>query len=311
MPLYKINQDKNVIQVKPLPFPRERALQKLFEANLEVFLGVRFIASEFTTGDRQRGRIDTLGLDQDGYPTIIEYKKTSKENVINQGLFYLDWLVDHKGDFTLAAQTACGVDVNIDWNHTRLILIAESFSEYDKYAVNRIGANIELWTYRKYGEDLIHLDPIFIASPQPTKGTVTLRTREPGDDESFEELSEVPSYTLEDHMVRKPEHILELFESLREKVLGLAEEGEVIEKANKMYIGYSHGKNFCEVRLQSKSLLIWLDISPEELDDPYNLVRDVSIIGHYGTGASEVRLNGPEDMDRVMSLVEQSFLQTI
>jgi RecB family endonuclease NucS len=88
--------------------PKERDLQKLFESNLEALLGVRFIASEFTTGDRQRGRIDTLGLDQDGYPTIIEYKKSSKENVINQGLFYLDWLVDHKGDFTLAAQEACG-----------------------------------------------------------------------------------------------------------------------------------------------------------------------------------------------------------
>jgi hypothetical protein len=36
---------------------------------------VRFIGSEFTTGDRQRGRIDTLGIDQDGCPTIIEYKK--------------------------------------------------------------------------------------------------------------------------------------------------------------------------------------------------------------------------------------------
>ena len=98
---------------------------------------------------------------------------------------------------------------------------------------------------------------------------------------------------------------------MREKILGLAEEGEVIEKANKMYIGYSHGKNFCEVRLQSKSLLIWLDISPEELEDPYNLIRDVSNIGHYGTGASEVRLNEPEDLDGVMSLIEQSFLQTI
>jgi RecB family endonuclease NucS len=75
---------------------------------MDALMGVRFIASEFTTGDRQRGRIDSLGLDQDGYPTIIEYKRSNKDNVINQGLFYLDWLVDHKGDFTLAAQRACG-----------------------------------------------------------------------------------------------------------------------------------------------------------------------------------------------------------
>jgi RecB family endonuclease NucS len=129
LPLYKCQPNKSVSQIKPASFASERELQRLFEANLPQLLGVRFIASEFTTGDRQRGRIDTLGIDQDGFPTIIEYKKTSKENVINQGLFYLDWLVDHKGDFTLAAQEALGTDIEIDWGSPRLILIAESFLE--------------------------------------------------------------------------------------------------------------------------------------------------------------------------------------
>jgi len=89
MPLFTIDEKDTVSQIKSKSFPNERVLQKLFEKNLLIFLGVQFIASEFTTGDRQRGRIDTLGLDQDGYPTIIEYKKTSKENVINQGFFRL------------------------------------------------------------------------------------------------------------------------------------------------------------------------------------------------------------------------------
>ena len=311
MPLYHIDQTRVVLQIKPSQFTKERDLQKLFEANLEALLGVSFIASEFTTGDRQRGRIDTLGIDQDGYPTIIEYKKSNKENVINQGLFYLDWLVDHKGDFTLAAQETCGSLVKIEWSHPRLILIAESFSDYDKYAVNRIGANIELWTYRKYGEDLLYLDPIFVAAPRPTKGIPTLSTKELGDEESQEEQVEAPSYTLEDHTARKSTETVELFEQLRERILGLGEEGEIIEKANKMYIGYKHGKNFCEVRIQSKGLVIWLDIPSFELDDPGRLVRDVSKIGHYGTGNSEVKVNDPAHLEPVMDLIGQSFLQTV
>lgn len=100
-------------------------------------MGVRFIATEFTTGDRQRGRIDTLGLDQDGNPTIIEFKKTGKDTVINQGLFYLGWLVDHKGDFTLLAQIKLGSNVEIDWSNPRLMLVAENFSDYDKYVASR------------------------------------------------------------------------------------------------------------------------------------------------------------------------------
>jgi RecB family endonuclease NucS len=107
MPLYRIERSKPAVQIKSAQFSKERDLQKLFEANLETLLGVRFIGSEFTTGDRQRGHIDTLGIDQDGYPTIIEYKKSSKENVINQGLFYLDWLIDYKGTLLWQPRKPC------------------------------------------------------------------------------------------------------------------------------------------------------------------------------------------------------------
>jgi len=75
----------------------EKSVQSLFEANLAALLGVRFLASEFTTTNG--GRIDTLGLDEAGSPVIIEYKRAMNENVINQGLFYLDWLMDHRKDF--------------------------------------------------------------------------------------------------------------------------------------------------------------------------------------------------------------------
>lgn len=311
MPLYRIDSNQAITQIKPSSFSKERDLQKLFESNLETLLGVRFISSEFTTGDRQRGRIDSLGLDQDGYPTIVEYKRSSKENIINQGLFYLDWLVDHKGDFTLAAQKACGSDVKIDWSRPRLILIAESFSDYDKYAVNRIGANIELWTYRRYGIDLLFLDAIFVAAPQPTRGTSVLTTKEPETPEAVEVESEPIAYTLEDHLGRKSKETQELFYALRERILDLAEEGEITEKANKNYVGYKHGKNFCEVNVQANSLKLWLDIAIAELDDPFNLARDVSKIGHQGTGDVDVRLASLSDLDKVMALVEQSFKQTI
>jgi Predicted nuclease of the RecB family len=70
--------------------PLEKSLQVLFEKNLEVLLGVRFLASEYVTTNG--GRIDTLGIDENGCPVIIEYKRDRSENVINQGLFYLDWL---------------------------------------------------------------------------------------------------------------------------------------------------------------------------------------------------------------------------
>lgn len=66
----------------------EKSVQTLFERNLESLLGVRFLATEYVTTNG--GRIDSLGLDENGSPVILEYKRATNENVVNQGLFYLD-----------------------------------------------------------------------------------------------------------------------------------------------------------------------------------------------------------------------------
>ncbi len=307
MPLYQMKQQKTQ-QIKPSSFKNEKELQKMFEANLEELLGARYVASEFTTGDRQRGRIDTLGIDQDGTPVIIEYKKTAKENVINQGLFYLDWLVDHKGDFTLAAQEQLGKNIEIDWSSPRLILVAESFSEYDKYAVNRIGANIQLWTYRKYGNDFLFLDSIFATTSQKSPKKDKANTPVENDDQQAE--ADV-IYTLEYHLGQKPAETKSLFEALQEKIFLLNDDSDIIEKPNKIYISYKHGKNFCEIQIQANKLKIWLDIPHAELDDPNKLSRDVSKIGHHGTGATETNLSDLSELDTVIYLIEQSYKQTL
>jgi len=304
MPLYRLAPEKKVSQIKPASFSSERDLQRFFEDNLFQLLGVHFIATEFTTGDRQRGRIDTLGLDQDGFPTIIEYKKTRKENIINQGLFYMDWLVDHKGDFTIAAQEVLGQDIQIDWSNPRLILVAESFSEYDKYAVNRIGANVELWIYRRYGNDLLLLDPIFFTNPQQRKN------KEGVEPDKTAEIV-VPTYTVVDHLEGKPSSTIALFEQLREAIFTLGDDEAITEKANKLYISYKHGKNFCEVQIQAQGLKMWLDILYEELHDPYSIGKDVTSIGHHGTGSVEVRFTPDDDLANVMELITQAYQQTI
>jgi hypothetical protein len=135
----------------------EKSLQTLIEKHLETFLGVRFLASEYSTGKTHGGRIDTLGIDENGCPVIIEYKRAMNENVINQGLFYLDWLMDHKAEFKLLVlerfdkKTADA----IEWSSPRLLCIAGNFTKYDSHAVQQMNRNIELIRYRHYGKDLL------------------------------------------------------------------------------------------------------------------------------------------------------------
>jgi RecB family endonuclease NucS len=114
-------------QLKKQNFRNEKELQAFVEQNMESFFGIRFLASEFTTSKQHGGRIDSLGLDENNSPVIIEYKWGEKDNIINQGLFYLDWLVDHKGDFQLLVQKKLGKDIEVDFGSPRVLLIAQTF----------------------------------------------------------------------------------------------------------------------------------------------------------------------------------------
>jgi predicted transport protein len=301
MPLFHL-QLNTAIQIKPSSFSKEKDLQKIFEKNLEIMLSVRFVASEFSTGNQQKGRIDTLGIDQDGSPIIIEYKKTSNENIITQGLYYYHWLIDHKGDFTVAMQAKLGKDIIIDWSRPRLLLIAEKFSEYDKSAISHIYANIELMTFHLYGEDYIYLDPIFVSeSERATKKQIG----------QAKETSLDIEYIVESHLKGKPENIKSLYKDLQEQIKLLDEDGAIIEKATKRYIAYKHGKNFCEIWVQIEQLKIWLDIPFSELDDPRKIGRDVSKVGHWGTGNVEINLNSLNELSYIMELITQAYNLTV
>ena len=117
----------------------EKKLQNLIEANMDTFFGVKFLASEYSTGRRHRGRIDSIGIDENGSPVIFEYKRSRNENVVNQGLFYLDWLLDHKAEFELLVmKTFPQHKPDVDWINPRLLCIAGDFNQYDQYAVEQI-----------------------------------------------------------------------------------------------------------------------------------------------------------------------------
>jgi len=46
------------------------------------------------------------------------------------------------------------------------------------------------------------------------------------------------------------------------------------------------------------------------LDDPKNVARDVSEIGHWGNGDYEVFVKSTDDLNFLMTLIKQSFAKT-
>lgn len=301
MPLFQL-ANKSVQQIKKTSFPSERALQDHFENNLETLLGVRFVASEFVTGEKHAGRIDTLGLDQNDRPTIIEYKWHENENIINQGLFYLDWLLDHKGDFEIVAQKKLGKESEVNWENPRLILIAESFSKNDAYAVNRIGEKIELKVYRLYEDGLLLVEDFNIPAE--------VRIEAEGEKKRKLQKREGKAfYSVEKLLEGKDAAVKELFHHLQKAIMNLGDNIE--ETPLKLYVAYKTTRNFCEVQIQSSQLKIFLDIPLGELNDSKKLARDVSEIGHWGTGNVQITLDSIQQLDDVISLIRQSYEWTL
>jgi len=124
----------------------EKELQTVIEMNMITFFGVTFLKSEYSITS---GRIDSLGLDENYSPVIFEYKRSTSENVINQGLFYLDWLLDHKADFKLLVMEVLGKEEadKIDWSIPCVICIANDFTKFDIHSVNQMQRNIKLIRY--------------------------------------------------------------------------------------------------------------------------------------------------------------------
>ena len=118
--------------------------------------------------------MDSIGMDENHCPVIFEYKRSMKENVINQGLFYLNWLLDHKDSFKVLVIEKMGLEAaeDIDWSMPRVVCIAGDFTKYDESAIKQMNRNISLIRYKKFGEDMLMFEQINenIAASMPEDG---------------------------------------------------------------------------------------------------------------------------------------------
>lgn len=287
------------------PFPVEKSLQIMLQANMRAMLGVRFLASEYATGKNHGGRIDTLGLDENYSPVIVEYKRSVNENVINQGLFYLDWLLDHKGDFKLLTMEKLGSAeaAQIDWSQPRLLCVAADFSRYDEHAIKQINRNIELVRYRKYGDNLISLEVLhrLVADPLvnesgslPVVVPPTVKTT--GDKTALEIVAALDT------------SLRDLYEELRSHLIALGD--DVIETPRKRYIAFRKIKNFvCVVPFKS-ALSLYLNLDPSTLAVLPENCRDVTKVGHWATGDLELNLHNRDEFVAAQHLIQRAYEQT-
>lgn len=277
----------------------------MFENNLEALLGVRFVRSEMVV---EGGRLDTIGIDENNAPVIIEYKRRSNENVINQGLFYLDWIVTHRGDFEMLVmdrfdkQTA----TKLNWGAARLICIANDFTRYDLNAVRQMGRSIDLIRYRGFGDELLLLERL-----TPTVGQIALTNTavEPVDGAAGPIKAKTKYKTVTEHMAESPDALKQLLDRTDDYLSTLSD--DVSRVVTEYYVAYRRIKNFAslEVRNQKGKILVYLSLNPDSVHPQDGFTRDMRKIGHFGTGDLEVTIASDEDLERAKPLFDRTFAE--
>ena len=139
------------------------------------------------------------------------------ENVINQGLFYLDWLLDHRAEFELLVMKKLGhrPAEQIDWSGPRLVCVASDFTRYDEHAIAQINRSIELVRYRDYDGAFLTLD--LVASTSATATCCRCRRRTKPTRRSSEK-------TVTQLHEQAPEDLRNLYDALEAYLLSLGDD---------------------------------------------------------------------------------------
>ncbi|UXR35486.1 endonuclease NucS [Staphylococcus simulans] len=295
--LFDVNGD-DVRELTGQSVTIEKELQTMIENHLETFLGVKFLASEYTTGKRHGGRIDTLGIDENNVPVIIEYKRTTNENVINQGLFYLDWLLDHKGEFQMKVMQQLGrtASEEIDWSNPRLVCIAGNFTKYDEHAVQLIDRNIELYRYSYYDNRYLLLELVNVNTPQVKPAVQSTSHHKERHKSLFLINVELAS-----------DELTQLYDDLYNYVMSLGD--DVQFKAQKFYGAFKRIKNFVCVEMLPKKgiILMYVRIDTTDIAWEPGFSKDMTHIGHYGTGNVALTLRNKKDLEKAKTFIEASY----
>ncbi|MFB8089608.1 DUF5655 domain-containing protein [Streptomyces sp. NPDC055992] len=303
--LFRRNADGRDVELAGSTVALEVELQRRVEDGLEQMLGIRFLASEYPTGPWHRGRIDTLGLDENGSPVVIEFKKGSDNGVLSQAVSYLSWLESAHHEFEALVRKVLGVEAaeSIDWRRPRMVCVAAGFSHHDRVAVQRLPERIDLVRYRIFEGgllSLLHVD----SSPGGPSAVSSRRSRER--EAAVGGVPATPVASPQANADLVPECLRDLYTELDE---ALTAWGEVEVVPLKHYIAYRRLVNVASVlfRPTHEVILVYLRLDPDSVVLEEGFTRDMRGIGHLGTGDLEVRVRSAAGLEKAAPLIRRAF----
>jgi predicted transport protein len=295
------NNDGKLVEISEIPFKLEKDIQNIVETNMISIFGLDFVTTEFELNGL---RIDSLGFDNQSQSfVIIEYKREKNFSVIDQGFAYLSLLLNNKAEFVLVYNERLNKSIkkdDVDWSQSKVIFVSPSFTTYQMQAIGFRDLPIELWEVKQYSNKTILFNQI--QTPEKSESITKISPKS----ELVRSVSqEVKTYSEEFHLEKADENIRSLYGEIRDAILAIGDNIKI--KSTAKYIAFLHKTNFADITVLKSSLKIFLNAEKGTINDPKNLARDVSNIGHWGNGDYEITIKEPTDIGYLMSLVRQSF----
>lgn len=294
-------QKKELSVLKEVAFKLEKDIQNLFEDNLKNTTDLKMIKSEFTI---KSNRIDTLAFDEESKSfVIIEYKRNQNYSVVDQGVSYLNLMLEYKADFIVEYNETQKENLkrtDVDWSQSKIIFVSPSFTDFQKQSSNFKDLAIELWEVKQFQNDVVVINPI-----KKSKSAPSIKQVQQHESEINKIVKEIVVYDEEYHLKKYPQEVKELYETFKEAILNLDNAIEIISK--KQYIAFKKQKNIADVVTLKSGLKIFLNLKKGDLDDPKKIMRDVSTIGHWGNGDYEISVSDTKNLEYIMSLIKQAI----
>lgn len=240
------------------------------------------------------GEIDTLAITEDGIPCIIEYKYKKEDTILNQIVFYYDWLQQRPTKFEferLVKENEITKKIEIDWSKIRLICIAKEYSKWDISLIKHIDTEIECWSYVYHKDELdIHPDANLgqFKKQKSYENKISTTTKE---------------ITLEDHREKAGEEGKKLLDTLRVEVLKLGDDIE--EGYTPNYIKYFVKTTFLGLHVRRNHLTIQLRINEKTFKDPKKLAKDIT--SRKWTVTREMQIKNMDELNYALTLIKQAY----
>lgn len=102
-----------------------------------------------------------------------------------------------------------------------------------------------------------------------------------------------------------PKGVQEIYIKLRELILSLYPNTQITPKKN--YISFKAKTNFLDVQPQSRLLKCVINIKSGKLKDLKKISRNISSLGHFGSGDYDFSITSLADIEKVLDLIRQSY----